>query len=483
MAPSVTRLTYHQKKPISPAGYAAVDGRRWTIVRKLTVGFLSLLILLGMISAVSLVSLNRLNRLNHGIMHTDIPLISACEKMIDVILGQELYAQRYRILASPDSITLFRAKDLAFHQLVDTIRAAADERGVSIDEIAQRHQVYSDTLAEGLSQNTSRSSPENFESRVKKQQEALIALIRTVAKEAELDQRRKTAVTTRIGQTAFRTLVALCGMGILLALTAAWLITRNISRAVKDLKIAFAMVSKGIFDYRPKITNNDELGDLAKAFVTMAGRLKRLEEANLDTSPLTRLPGGRAIEKFLKARVAVDMPVAFCMMDIDNFKAFNDRYGYAKGNELIQTTAAIIKNAVAKHGSGRDFVGHIGGDDFVLITVPERFRHTCQAIINGFDGKIPDLYDPPDRKRGYIIGENRQGQKTSFPLASISIAVVTNGTRRIESHIEFGEVAAELKEHAKSLKGSVLLVDRRNVSGKSCKDRKIINLENHIRVS
>jgi diguanylate cyclase (GGDEF)-like protein len=466
-----------------PAPARQKSGRRWTIARKLTCGFLSLLVLLGTISTVSLMSLSRLNRLNYRIVHTDMPMVGTCEKMIDLVLAQEHYAQKYRIVASPEALKLFRQKSHDFSAQLEILKATAAQSGIRLLGIDERHAEYSRVLSEGLRRQPPRTSEQEFERRVKIRQEALIRLIRSVATEAESDQRRKTAMTSAIGETAFRSLVFLCGVGILIALTAAWLITRNVSQAVKQLKIAFTMVSKGMYDYKPKVSNNDELGELAHAFTTMAGRLKRLEESNLDTSPLTRLPGGRAIEKILKARLAAKRPVAFCIMDIDNFKGYNDRYGYAKGNELIRTTAAIIKKAVAVHGSGQDFVGHIGGDDFVLITIPERYRHTCQAVINRFDRAIPEFYDPPDRKRGYIIGEDRQGQKTSFPLASISIAVVTNEHRHIENHIEFGELAAELKENAKSMKGSVLVVNRRSGGEEGRHNRKVIDLENHVRVS
>ena len=94
----------------------------------------------------------------------------------------------------------------------------------------------------------------------------------------------------------------------------------------------------------------------------------------LDTSPLTRLPGGVAIESVMNKRIAANAPIAFCLMDIDNFKAYNDHYGYAKGNEIIQKTASIIGNAAAKYGNPDDFTGHIGGDDYVVITSPDRCR-------------------------------------------------------------------------------------------------------------
>ena len=239
------------------------------------------------------------------------------------------------------------------------------------------------------------------------------------------------------------------------------LITKNVSKALRELKLATSMIAKGKFNYKPKIQNKDELGDLATAFVNMAGKLKILEQHNLDTSPLTRFPGGIFIEKKLNHRIALKQPIAFCLLDIDNFKSFNDRYGYAKGNKLIKTTAAIIRRAVIELGSTTDFIGHIGGDDFVVITTPNHCKKICRAIVKAFDKTIPNIYDAEDRQRGYIVGENRQRQKVSFPLATISIAVVTNVHRQVINYIQFGEISAAIKQRAKAIDGSNYLVDQR----------------------
>ena len=127
----------------------------------------------------------------------------------------------------------------------------------------------------------------------------------------------------------------------------------------------------------------------------------------------------------------------------------------------VRIPATIIGKAVADHGSEDDFIGHIGGDDFVVITAPDRYRNLCAAIVETFDKTIAEFYDSKDRKRGHITGEDRQGEKTSFPLATISIAVVTNEKRKSLNHIEFGEAAAEMKELAKAKEGSLYLADRR----------------------
>ncbi|MCP4622613.1 MAG: hypothetical protein GY850_03670 [bacterium] len=128
----------------------------------------------------------------------------------------------------------------------------------------------------------------------------------------------------------------------------------------------------------------------------------------------------------------------------------------------IQATADIISDAGAAHGGEDDFIGHIGGDDFVVITAPDNYSNICAAIVENFDKALPDYYETKDRKRGHISGEDRQGNKAAFPLATISIAVVTNQNRKLLNHIQFGEAAAEMKEQAKSKSGSLFLVDQRN---------------------
>lgn len=211
----------------------------------------------------------------------------------------------------------------------------------------------------------------------------------------------------------------------------------------------------------PDLKNKDELGDLARAFTDMAKRLKKLEEMYLDASPLTRLPGGVAIENVLRKRINSKAPLAFCLVDMDNFKAFNDRYGYARGSEVIKALGNIIEKVVRTYGREEDFIGHIGGDDFVIITVPERYSKICNDIISEFDRTIVNFYDPDDRKRGYIMGKTRQGIEMKFPILTISIAVVTNQQRELVDPVQVGEIAAELKEYAKSIAGSVYVVDKR----------------------
>lgn len=461
------------------AGSITSNFLRLSIANKLMLGFSSLLALLVIISVYALMNLNRLNAINSSILQTDLPVIRASEKMIDVILAQERYAGRYMILRTSDVMDIFLSKKQVFENLLDRIKSVPEKRNFPVDKVALLHNQYTNLLLEGTKSTKAPSSSmsKKFEDKIKAHQEIFIAVIKAMAADAQQDQNEKTAMTADIGAFAFKAVTVLCALGLVLSLAAATIITRNISGAIKKLKFATEMISKGEFNHKLDIRNTDELGDLAKAFVTMAGRLKHLEEMNLDTSPLTRLPGGTTIENVMKKRISAKAQIAFCLLDIDNFKAYNDHYGYAKGNEVIQATADIISKAVVDHGSADDFIGHIGGDDFVVITAPDNYSNICEAIVKTFDKKIPRFYAPKDRKRGHITGENRQGEKTKFPLATISIGVVTNEKRKFRNHIQFGEVAAEMKEHVKSKTGSLFLACQRQDTKGDRKKRKVINIK------
>jgi len=452
---------------------------RLTIAHKLMFGFSSLLALLVIISFYALMNLNRLNAINSSILQSDLPVILVSEKLIDVIFAEELYTRRYMVFRTSDMQKIILSKAKVFEQLLKRIQSVPEKSSFPTAQIALLHNQYINLLLDGAKSAKAPSSlmSKEFEEKIKAHQEKFLAAIKAMTAVAQQDQNEKTALTADIGIFAFKAAKVLCAFGLILSLTAAMIITRNISGAIKKLKYATEMIANGNFNHKPDIRNTDELGDLAKAFVAMARQLKNLEEMNLDTSPLTKLPGGTTIENVMNKRISAKAQIAFCLLDIDNFKAYNDHYGYARGNEIIQATADIISQAVADHGKEDDFVGHIGGDDYVVITALDAYRNICQAIIETFDKTIPRFYDPKDRKRGHISGEDRQGNKATFPLATVSIAVVTNEKRTSLNHIQFGEAAAEMKEQAKSEAGSVIVVDQRKDREGSRKNRKVINIK------
>jgi diguanylate cyclase (GGDEF)-like protein len=212
----------------------------------------------------------------------------------------------------------------------------------------------------------------------------------------------------------------------------------------------------GVDDYIIKPFNGRELVSRVR------NTLKRIDR-NRWANPLTGLQGNIEIQTEINQRIAKRVLFAVIYADLDNFKAYNDVYGFASGDRAIKLTADIIVDNVHTGGNQGDFIGHIGGDDFVIITTPDKAEAICRGVISDFDDKIKTLYCDEDVERGYIVTSNRQGQIMKFPIISISLAVVTNEARELTSHIQVAEIAAEIKKKAKSIPGSTYVKDRRKV--------------------
>ncbi len=186
-------------------------------------------------------------------------------------------------------------------------------------------------------------------------------------------------------------------------------------------------------------------------------------------SPLTGLPGNASIDDEIKRRFASGQPFAMLQADIDNFKAFNDHYGYPRGDLSIQTLARILIEEGQRHGENT-FVGHIGGDDFVLLTKPELAEKLGQAIIATFDRAVPTFYDPEDRACGYVEVPNRLHVPERFPLMSLTVALVRTDEMSISHLAQLVDIALELKARGKGIPGSVLIHERRSTSGEKQED-------------
>lgn len=181
-----------------------------------------------------------------------------------------------------------------------------------------------------------------------------------------------------------------------------------------------------------------------------------------EVSPLTGLPGNIRIHEEIYRRIERGDRVAVLHVDLDNFKSFNDRYGFLRGDHAIAYTAEAIRSSV----DGRDsvFLGHIGGDDFVVVVGSDRFEDIemlCEDIIRHFDAGAGGLHDPQDAANGYIVVEDRRGRGIRKPLLSISIGAATNIRRQVDDYRELIDVATEMKRFSKRRSGSFFAIDRR----------------------
>ena len=178
-------------------------------------------------------------------------------------------------------------------------------------------------------------------------------------------------------------------------------------------------------------------------------------------SPLTGLPGNYRINEEIATRALGSEHFAVCHVDLDNFKAFNDRYGWLRGDEVITLLAAALKAAAAAAGLPQPFIGHVGGDDFVVICSPDQVDVFTQHCIEVFDGGVQALHDPDDVAAGVISIVDRQGKERRYPLVSVSIGVAMTGRRHFPDHRAIVAVATEMKVVAKAKPGSAVAIDRR----------------------
>jgi len=176
---------------------------------------------------------------------------------------------------------------------------------------------------------------------------------------------------------------------------------------------------------------------------------------------LTRLPGNRTIEVVLRRAVQSNKNFSFGYVDIDRFKNFNDRYGYLKGDVVIIQTSQIISRTVKMLGNQSDFVGHVGGDDFVFVTTPDKEELIALEIIKEFDRLMPYHYSEKDRAERFIESKDRQGKLCKTPLMNISLALINNENAEINSLVQLSEIASEIKSYLKTVSGSKFLQNRR----------------------
>ncbi len=242
---------------------------------------------------------------------------------------------------------------------------------------------------------------------------------------------------------------------------------------LKDIKKRFNLVRLPIclivdeINFKLLLKESDFVDDFIVLSETIEEVILRIEyafkriERISDNNPLTGLPGNTSIYQALKSVINSSKPYAVAYVDLDNFKAYNDYYGFAKGDEILRNVSRILTNTIMEYSKDDYFIGHIGGDDFVFIVPLDRIEKICREIIKRFEILVPGFVDPEDLEKGYFVCRDRQGNLKKFPLPSISIAVIPVYKGKFKHVGEIAERAAEVKKVVKKLSGSNYFIDRR----------------------
>jgi diguanylate cyclase (GGDEF)-like protein len=224
--------------------------------------------------------------------------------------------------------------------------------------------------------------------------------------------------------------------------------------AKRDMKDKVAGMEAGADDYITKPFNRTEL--LARVKMVLL-RTAQHRESN----PLTGLPGSVTIERRASELLKKGEKIAVMVVDVDNFKAYNDNYGYSQGDVAIQLLAEVLTDKAAEYGESV-FVGHIGGDDFVLLTPAGCAKEIGEYIIKTYEEKSEMLFNAEDLARGYFISRTRTGEEKRYPCVfTVTIAVAVNSDARYSNYLQMIDVATELKKYGKTIEGSKVVVDRR----------------------
>jgi GGDEF domain-containing protein/CHASE3 domain sensor protein len=435
-----------------------------TLKYKLFLGYAVMISFTIIVGLFAIWSLKTLNNITTRVIYVDIAVLEKLKKINDHILAQDLYEKRYLVFRDSASEESFWKRSSEFRALITDTEKTYPSFTNLLNDLSQAHKSYDKTfkqevtlLKKGKKKEAERLSSNDLKNHLSN----ILSTIRNLEIKLKTQQTQQITNSNVLGERALIITITLSLFSIVFGSLFAYLVTTNLTSSIEKLKEATYSIKSGNFDSLPEIKGADELADLAISFKEMSARLKELEAVNLDANPLTKLPGNLAIEKELLTRLNENEKFSFCLIDLDNFKAYNDRYNFAKGSNLIKWLGEMLSDIMKTAGMEEDFLGHIGGDDFVIICAPERMEFICSMIIERFDNGIGKHYETEDLERGYIISVDRNDKPAIFPIMTISIAVVNTDRTVIREPKEVAEKVAELKQYAKTFNKSLYVIDRR----------------------
>ncbi|NTV50870.1 MAG: diguanylate cyclase [Geobacteraceae bacterium] len=419
---------------------------KMSLVQKLILSFALSGVCLIVALVFSISGLGAMHKMEKEIAGKDLKAATIIIRLRELVVAQERLTGRFSILKQPEYKLIHDRNSEEFRR--ELIKLGEINKSSSVDALEAAYSSYV-VLAGRL---FSGVTPD--EHGIKKIIDNVTRLVDKISEDQRLDLSQKLARSDIYAEKTVTWSLGIAFTGVVLSfIIAAWMVY-SFASSIGKLQHATHRIATGDFEHDPGIEPGDEIGALSEDFRQMALRLKDLEQISLDASPLTRLPGNIAIERVINRRLRDKATFAMCYLDLDNFKSYNDRYGYIKASEVLKDVGETIYNAVKGLGDPDAFVGHIGGDDFVIIISADKAEAACKSVIKSIDALVPKHYSDEDRSAGAIEGVDRYGVPRTFPLISISIAALICRPGDYAQAAEIATAAASVKDHVKVSAGS-----------------------------
>lgn len=433
-----------------------------TVTKKVIIGYLVIVVFSLLSVGYALSRLHQQTRDTENLVNVEFRTFELVRDLQQNLLALENIEKQLLILRDPALSELRLNRNNEFIRFALALnRPPLTEQTRSLIKFVENYRQADNQLTEAL-------FLENWEQAQQLSNEMTVPLrVQLLKYLADFRQQQQQEINTSLALLprhtgeAFQMTVLLSLLGICLSAPVSLAVILSIHRSVKELKKATQRISAGRFDHSPDFSGSDEFAQLASDFEQMGQKLSELEQLRLDANPLTLLPGNLAIDREIEMRISNREPFSHLYIDLDNFKVYSDRYGYKAGSDVLAKVGELLKQVVGEYGSAQDLVGHIGGDDYVVICSLNSGELLAQKIIAGFTELVPSFYNAEDQAVGSFTGEDRYGVKRTFPLMTISVAVIASDRYDYPSRLAISQDCARLKEYLKIQEGSNYMIERR----------------------
>lgn len=433
-----------------------------TVTKKVIIGYLVIVLFCLLAVGFALTSLHQQTRQTEHLVNVEFRSFELVRDLQQNLLAQENIEKQLLILRDPALSELRINRNGEFIRYALALnRLAVSEELRGLIKLVENYRQANARLSESL-------LFEDWDQALKISDDMTVPLrIQLLNYLAEFRQQQQQTINTdladlsRYTDQAFQMTALLTLIGICLSAPVSVTVILSIHRSVRALKEATRKISAGSFEHQPALSGSDEFAQLAHDFSRMGEKLRELEQLRLDANPLTQLPGNLAIDREIDMRIKKGETFSHLYLDLDNFKAYSDRYGYKAGSDVLASVGTLIKQVVAENGTPQDLIGHIGGDDYVVVTTLELGESLAQKVIEAFSELAPTFYTEEDRRAGSFVGKDRYGVSRTFPLITISIAVIPSDHYDYPSRLAISQDCARLKEYLKIQNGSNYMIERR----------------------